>query len=462
MYAYSGSLKRWLQIGEVPFSSGTCTAARCSKSGVIFFGSEGKTTVASYDTLSRRWTPLPAMQVPRRGCACAKIDDAIYIAAGAECRIQNINHDLVGSDGYPEGLQEACLVERFDFKAHQWSFVSADDGESEPAVAFCERQQVARLEGPVIASVTSQTGAPKLIIAGGSLVGKSEAVRNCFEFELGSNGFRLLPESSGMHVARSYAASCMWKEQLVVAGGWGGRPRRALVEVEVLGLSGIWKVMPSLNVARIGGALAVVNGFLFALGGNPKSRSVERFNEQLDCWQIMDCMELPSAVGGCVAFGLPWKDRWKEHTLLKGDDRASRCFNGTQGQARYLKTTEDPVEVAAARLLANDGIPKVKARGYPSNAENPAEAVAAGIPENSHMMQVQSCQDSIFKLGDEVEAHGLCGAAHLNGQRGVVVGYQASEGVDIRIKVNFGSQGQSAGRALRPQNLQGVKADSIT
>merc|ERR1712228_327463 len=125
----------------------------------------------------------------------------------------------------------------------------------------------------------------------------------------------------------------MWHEQLVVAGGWGGRPRQPLLSVEAFDGSS-WRAMPSLNVARVGGALAVVNDRLFAVGGNSESRNVERFNEREFKWDVVRSMELPRAVDGCFAFGMIWhdqseSDRPARHACKRGLSR--RATSAAQG-----------------------------------------------------------------------------------------------------------------------------------
>merc|ERR1712008_79324 len=100
-------------------------------------------------------------------------------------------------------------------------------------------------------------------------------------------------EAPSLPEARSACGFCSHPRLgLVLAGGHGaaGTPLRTVVAMRSQGED--WQHLAPLNLPRIGGALILVDGKLFAVGGCDE---VEQYCEAQDQWLMMPDMYLPNA-----------------------------------------------------------------------------------------------------------------------------------------------------------------------
>eukprot|EP00933_Yihiella_yeosuensis_P025572 TRINITY_DN19825_c0_g1_i1.p1 TRINITY_DN19825_c0_g1~~TRINITY_DN19825_c0_g1_i1.p1 ORF type:complete len:222 (+),score=43.24 TRINITY_DN19825_c0_g1_i1:291-956(+) len=145
----------------------------------------------------------------------------------------------------------------------------------------------------------------KLIVAGGeSEHGVSDECW-CFDPEL-----ETWEEIASLPEPRSAACFCVHPTLgLVLAGGRDGDGASMSNVVALSDSSSSWRTLASLQVSRLGGAMALCQGSLYAIAGatdqsDPFTKTVERYIIEEDRWKTVERLSFPKAFHACFAFGV--------------------------------------------------------------------------------------------------------------------------------------------------------------
>ena len=294
VFMHSPQREGWQQPSRMLTPRIDCAAVQLDAHRMMFAGGVDEhplrgamqDTAHQYDALTNSWSELPPMPALRHGCGGALLDGIVYVVGG--CYVA-------------EGAEPSMLA--YDVAAQAWSELPPPSRDK----AF--------------AAVGAVAG--RIVVAGGEAAQAGESAeergRRVEAYSPASRTWELCPP---METVRSACGSCEWRGSLVVCGGRGdqGQP---LATVEAFD-GREWRRLPDMVCARLGPAVAVVEGEMYAVGGvshsdvgswgadgggaptgaEPFTADVERFNAAAERWEVCTEMRAPVAYHACFAAGL--------------------------------------------------------------------------------------------------------------------------------------------------------------
>lgn len=274
-----------------------------------------------YDSLLDEWLPLPDMPTRRHGCAGVYLGEKVYVLGGQYV------HDPEDDEVPPPEGPRWCDI--FDLHTQQWTCQGL--GSKEPAllemlehVAFF----AAGVVGGRIIAMLPLSG--RRLRAQGPAADPAAAVAVAFNPAREADGWRVIecPDGSDAQV-RAGNSSCAteFQDELIIASGRPTAFARSAAAFRFVGDTsdaiwhhGTWRQLPDLCHARVGGALVVVEGRLYANGGCDEATGdfradFERLDEHADppCWSTVPWLEMPRALHAHDCHALPTLARPRLH-----------------------------------------------------------------------------------------------------------------------------------------------------
>ena len=303
VYLHSAVSGTWIQPTRMLSPRIDAACVKLDRSRVLFCGgvnghpmkpsSQVQDTAQIYDALTNAWTELAPMPYGvRHGCGGALLDGLVYIVGGSYAA-------RAESETRGEPWQARTPV--FNVATQEWSQVAAQSTDK------------------VFPAVGAVGG--RLVVAGGVAATTHHGANAGRHVEAFDPSRGVWTDCAPMLTTRSACGYCVWQDCLVVCGGRGGAGE-PLSSVEVFD-GNEWRTLPDMIEARLGPALAVVNGVMHAIGGvsnsdpgwgahgsrapvgaEPFTAEVERYDADAREWKPCPAMVAPVAYHACFAAGL--------------------------------------------------------------------------------------------------------------------------------------------------------------
>lgn len=242
-----------------------------------------------YDCLSDTWEVLPSMATRRHGATACKLNGKVYVMGGMYV------------DERPVPVQEKfCDV--LDLGTGDWT--------SLPLSAYRHL--------PMDEDILDNSAFFGAAAVSGRIVARMGDVTLAYNPSMPEDGWRaVVADSADVKVGGSSCCTS-WGCELIVASG---RPTPFARQVaafrfhksasDPLWYHGAWRQLPELQYARVGGAMAVMDGLLYITGGVCESTgqfqdTAERLDSDGQEWRSVPWFKMPRALHAHDAFALPY------------------------------------------------------------------------------------------------------------------------------------------------------------
>ncbi|XP_065570128.1 kelch-like protein diablo [Artemia franciscana] len=269
---YNPVTKSWSCLACLPYA--------ISKHGLVLSGSNhlylcggefpdgsASSLLWRYDSATDSWHDLAQMSTPRSELGVAMLDGYLYAVGGWQ------------------GCQRLKTVERYDPTSNTWELVTP---------------MKTPLTGPAVVAYDGY-----LYVIGGSLAedGDGNGTELVQRFDSKTQMWSEIPPISAQ---RAGPSACVVKGKIYVIGGWQGTATNTN-KVECFDIArGVWEDKAPMIERRYRPGVSMTNGYIYVLGGeegwDKYHDTIERYNPDVDKWEMVDIMPSSRSWLSCVTF----------------------------------------------------------------------------------------------------------------------------------------------------------------